>query len=75
MVVVRHRFLRRPSRPAARISRATRRLPQVTSWRRSAWCTRGDPYVPFDSSWILVIFSVIAASAAARGEGTPDRRW
>jgi hypothetical protein len=31
--------------------------------------------VPFDSSWMLVILAVIAASAAARGEGTPVRRW
>jgi hypothetical protein len=75
MVVVRHRFLRRPSSPAARISRATRRFPQLTSWRRRAWRTRGDPHVPFDSSWMLVIFSVIVASAAARGDGTPVRCW
>jgi hypothetical protein len=36
MVVVRHRYFRRPSGPAARISRVTLRFPQLASWRRRA---------------------------------------
>ena len=62
--------------PAVRISRVTRRFPQATpSSLRSAWWMRGDPYVPPDSSWMTAIFAVIAASATARGDGTPLRRW
>ena len=49
---LRHRFLQRPSRPARRINRRTRRRPQVAARSSSSRCTRGEPSVPSESLWI-----------------------
>jgi hypothetical protein len=43
MVVLIPRLLQRPTRPAVRMSRATRLGEQRISSRRSAWWTRGHP--------------------------------
>ena len=42
-VVVRQRRWQRPSKPAVRMSRATRRRPQAIPWWASSACTRGEP--------------------------------
>jgi hypothetical protein len=53
-----------PTRPASRMSRATRLRPtRQPSARRAAW-TRGDPYVPRLATWTARIAASRAASAA-----------
>jgi hypothetical protein len=58
-----------PTRPAVRISRATRLRPHRTSSARSSACTRGAPYVRRLRMKILSICSRSAASACARADG------
>ena len=58
-----------PCNPAAFMSRATRLRPTRTPCSARSKCTRGSPYVSRDSSWILLIRCVNAASARLLAEG------
>src|SRR5205085_2589061 len=63
-----------PTIPAVRISRAIRFFPTARpSARNSAW-TRGAPYVPRETAWIVRTCFSNSPSAVARAEGRRERQ-
>ena len=58
-----------PTKPAFRISRATRLRPTRMPASARSICRRGAPYVPFEATCAAWILAVNAASVTARIEG------
>lgn len=60
--------------PASRINRATRLwLTVMPRPRDSSVCTRGHPYVPRESSWIVSMCLSSISFSSVRADFTPDR--
>ena len=69
VVVMTHLRRLTPCTRAARMSRATRLRPMWIPWAASSACTRGAPYVPRDSRWMVWIVIVSSASRCVRADG------